>query len=33
MDGTPSNGWIPESYKPGEFNQRPDEEGKHELPF
>ncbi|MGL4485996.1 MAG: hypothetical protein ACRCUG_03125 [Yersinia sp. (in: enterobacteria)] len=33
MDGTPCDGWIPESYKPDEFNHRLDEEEDHELPF
>ncbi|EPZ8123419.1 hypothetical protein ACXV6R_001217 [Yersinia enterocolitica] len=33
MDGAPCDGWIPESYKPSEFNHRPDEEDGHELPF
>lgn len=33
MDGTPCDGWIPESYKPSEFNHLPDEEDDHELPF
>ncbi|WP_145488101.1 hypothetical protein [Yersinia aleksiciae] len=33
MDGAPYDGWIPERYKPSEFNHRPDEEDDHELPF
>lgn len=33
IDGAPCDGWIPESYKPDEFNHRPDEEDDHELPF
>lgn len=33
MDGEPCDRWIPESYKPSEFNHRPDEEDDHELPF